>query len=85
MEFCKSQVSLTKRLKYISFKTKKSLIFKVKESLFLKFDGLTFASPIRDPESYYFPGIIFIVKRPQLKESTKAITIIRVHEGKGRL
>ena len=34
MEFWKSQVSLTKRIKYLSFRTKKLLIFKVKESLF---------------------------------------------------
>ena len=31
IEFCDHQVSLTKRIKYLSFKTKKSLIFKVKE------------------------------------------------------
>ena len=76
MGICKSQVLLTKKNKYLSFKTKKILIFKVKERLFFKSDGLTLASPIRDLRIIlFFPGNICYVKRPQLSDTTKIITI----------
>ena len=41
---------------------------------FLKSDGLTSASPIRDPHHTIFSARIFHVKRPQLSETTKIIT-----------
>ena len=62
-KFCKPQISLTKRIKYLSFITKKLLIIKLKAIFCFKSDGLTLASLIW-PNHTIFPGNIFYVKRP---------------------
>ena len=81
MEFCKTQVLLTKEIKYLSFKTKKSLIFKVQNQFFLTIRS-DFGAPYRGPRIIlFFSGNMFHVKRPQLSETTKIITITSVHEG----